>query len=114
MSGALMEKILPLLAAAGGRTFLLFTSHRALQAAARWLRSNSDYNLFVQQDAPRQVLLSRFAKTPRSLLLGAASFWEGVDVPGKALSRSVEHTSELQSRGHLVCRLLLEKKKRIH
>lgn len=88
-TGALMEKILPLLAAAGGRTFLLFTSHRALQAAARWLRSNSDYNLFVQQDAPRQVLLSRFAKTPRSLLLGAASFWEGVDVPGKALSMVV-------------------------
>ncbi|HLS05630.1 MAG TPA: ATP-dependent DNA helicase, partial [Wenzhouxiangella sp.] len=88
-TAALMEKILPLVAAAGGRTFLLFTSHRALQAAARWLRSNSDYNLFVQQDAPRQVLLSRFAKTPRSLLLGAASFWEGVDVPGKALSMVV-------------------------
>src|SRR5690625_6434947 len=41
--------------------------------------------------------------TPRVLLLAA--------VGGIALGRSEEHTSELQSRGHLVCRLLLEKKK---
>ncbi|MDZ7791360.1 MAG: ATP-dependent DNA helicase [Xanthomonadales bacterium] len=82
----LLEQTLPLLRAAGGRSFLLFTAHRALQRAAQWLRSNTDFNLLIQEDAPRHVLLERFRSTPNSLLLGAASFWEGVDVPGRALS----------------------------
>jgi ATP-dependent DNA helicase DinG len=83
---ALLEQVLPLLRAAGGRAFLLFTSHRALQRAANWLRSHSDFKLLIQEDAPRHVLLERFRTSPNSLLLGAASFWEGVDVPGRALS----------------------------
>ena len=82
----LLEKVLPLLHANSGRAFLLFTSHRALNQAAEWLRSHSDFNLLVQEEAPRQVLLERFLDTPRSILLGAASFWEGVDVPGSQLS----------------------------
>ena len=82
----LLEQILPLLRANGGRAFLLFTAHRALQQAAEWLRAHTDFHLHVQEEAPRQVLLQRFCETPRSLLLGAASFWEGVDVPGPALS----------------------------
>jgi ATP-dependent DNA helicase DinG len=82
----LLEQVLPLVRAAGGRGFLLFTAHRALQRAAQWLRSHTDFNLLIQEDAPRHVLLERFRTTPNSLLLGAASFWEGVDVPGRALS----------------------------
>lgn len=82
----LLEAILPVLRAADGRGFLLFTSHRALQRAAHWLRAHTDFNLLIQEDAPRHVLLDRFRSTPNSLLLGAASFWEGVDVPGRALS----------------------------
>ena len=83
---SLLGQVLPVLRAAGGRAFLLFTSHRALRRAAEWLRANSDFNLLVQEDAPRHVLLKRFRETPDSLLLGAASFWEGVDVPGRELS----------------------------
>ncbi len=83
---SLLENVLPVLRAAGGRAFLLFTSHRALRRAAEWLRANSDFKLLVQEDAPRPVLLRRFRETPGSLLLGAASFWEGVDVPGRELS----------------------------
>lgn len=83
---ALLEQVLPLLRANGGRAFLLFTAHRALGRAAEWLRARTDFNLLVQEDAPRQILLERFRQTPRSLLLGAASFWEGVDVPGRDLS----------------------------
>lgn len=83
---ALLEQTVPLLRAARGRAFLLFTSHRALRRAAEWLRSHTDFKLLVQEDAPRQVLLQRFRETPGSLLLGAASFWEGVDVPGRELS----------------------------
>lgn len=82
----LLERVQPVLRAAGGRAFLLFTSHRALQRAARWLRSHTDFRLLIQEEAPRHVLLERFRSQPNSLLLGAASFWEGVDVPGQALS----------------------------
>ena len=82
---ALMEKIHPLLVASEGRAFLLFTSHRALRQAAAWLRAHSDFNLHVQQEAGRATLLSRFLSEPKSVLLGAASFWEGVDVPGDQL-----------------------------
>ena len=83
---ALLEAALPVIRANGGRTFLLFTSHRALNRAADWMRANSDFNLLVQEQAPRPVLLERFISTPRSVLLGAASFWEGVDVPGRDLT----------------------------
>ncbi|QOC21891.1 ATP-dependent DNA helicase [Wenzhouxiangella sp. AB-CW3] len=82
----LLSQVLPVLRAAGGRAFLLFTSHRALRRAADWLRAHSDFQLLVQEDAPRPVLLRRFRESPGSLLLGAASFWEGVDVPGRELS----------------------------
>jgi len=70
----------------GGRAFLLFTSHRALQRGAQWMRTHSDFNLLVQEEAPRPILLEQFVQMPRTVLLGAASFWEGVDVPGKDLT----------------------------
>lgn len=83
---ALLEKVVPVLRAARGRAFVLFTAHRALRRAAEWLRAQTGFNLLVQEEAPRHVLLERFRTEPDSVLLGAASFWEGVDVPGAALS----------------------------
>lgn len=85
-TSALLAAVLPLLEANQGRAFLLFTSHRALACAADWLQARSDFNLLVQEQAPRPILLQRFVDTARSVLLGAASFWEGVDVPGRDLS----------------------------
>ncbi|MFZ9085327.1 MAG: ATP-dependent DNA helicase [Steroidobacteraceae bacterium] len=86
---AVLTLALPLIEAAGGRTFLLFTSHRALREAARLLRARAhfadDYELLVQGEAPRDVLLRRFRERPASVLLGSASFWEGVDVRGTGL-----------------------------
>ncbi|MEM1080940.1 MAG: ATP-dependent DNA helicase, partial [Pseudomonadota bacterium] len=82
----LLATVLPLLRASRGRAFLLFTSHRALQQAAGWLRAYTDFQLLVQEEAPRDALLAEFRARPGSLLLGAASFWEGVDVRGQALS----------------------------
>lgn len=82
----LLEAVRPLLQASRGQAFLLFTSHRALNRAAGWLRANTDFRLLIQEDAPRDVLLEEFRARPGSLLLGAASFWEGVDVRGEALS----------------------------
>ena len=69
-----------------GRAFLLFTSHRALREAAQWLESRIAYPLLVQGSAPRAELLERFRRLGNAVLLGTASFWEGVDVRGDALS----------------------------
>ncbi|MEO0421701.1 MAG: ATP-dependent DNA helicase [Pseudomonadota bacterium] len=77
---------LPLLAANPGGSFALFTSHRALEAARRWLDGRLDRLLLVQGDAPRSILLERFRADGRAVLLGTNSFWEGVDVRGPALS----------------------------
>ncbi len=75
----------PVLEASRGRAFLLFTSHRALKRAAELL-VDLPYPLFVQGTAPRAQLLERFRESGNGVLLGAASFWEGVDVRGEALS----------------------------
>jgi ATP-dependent DNA helicase DinG len=75
----------PVLDAARGRTFLLFTSHRALRRAAELL-ADAPFPLFVQGTAPRHQLLTQFRESGTGVLLGAASFWEGVDVAGEALS----------------------------
>ena len=74
-----------LLAITGGRAFLLFTSYRALQEAATKLK-DLPYPRMVQGDAPRATLIDRFRSTPSAVLFGTSSFWEGVDVPGDALS----------------------------
>ncbi|HEY5614313.1 MAG TPA: ATP-dependent DNA helicase, partial [Lysobacter sp.] len=82
---ALIEKLRPVLEASGGRAFVLFASHRALREAAELLRGGP-WPLFVQGEAPRSVLLERFRASGNGVLLGAASFREGVDVAGDALS----------------------------
>jgi ATP-dependent DNA helicase DinG len=80
-----IETVRPVLEASKGRAFLLFTSHRALRLAADLL-ADSPWPLFVQGTAPRHQLLSDFRDSGNGVLLGAASFWEGVDVAGEALS----------------------------
>ena len=82
----MIEAVLPVLEASKGRAFLLFTSHRALRVAAELLEGRVPYPLFVQGSAPRHQLLSGFRESGNGVLLGAASFWEGVDVAGEALS----------------------------
>lgn len=75
-----------LIDASGGGAFLLFTSHRALAAAARLLRAACpDLALLVQGESPREQLLREFRRREDAVLLGTASFWEGVDVKGRAL-----------------------------
>ena len=82
---AVVAALRPALAASRGRAFLLFTSHRALRRAAELL-ADCGYPLFVQGTRPRGVLLDAFRASGDGVLLGAASFWEGVDVKGEALS----------------------------
>src|SRR5690606_24391725 len=82
---AVVDALMPVLEASGGRAFLLFASHRALREAAELLR-DAPWPLFVQGSEPRHVLLQRFRESGNGVLLGTASFREGVDVAGDALS----------------------------
>ena len=77
-----------LIEAAGGGVFLLFTSHRDVREAAQVLRAlgaEGRWPLLVHGEAPRDVLLRRFREQGDAVLVGTSSFWEGVDVPGRAL-----------------------------
>ncbi|MCP3867871.1 MAG: ATP-dependent DNA helicase [Gammaproteobacteria bacterium] len=81
-----VEVAVPVLEASKGRAFLLFTSHRALREAAKLLEGEIDFPLLIQGSAPKGELLERFRELGNAVLLGTASFWEGVDVRGSALS----------------------------
>jgi ATP-dependent DNA helicase DinG len=82
---AACARIAELVALTRGRAFCLFTSHRALHGARAGL-ADLPYPLLVQGTEPRATLIERFRGTPGAVLLGTGSFWEGVDVPGDALS----------------------------
>ncbi|MEQ1662466.1 MAG: ATP-dependent DNA helicase [Thiobacillus sp.] len=88
---AVVDAALPVLEVSGGRAFILFTSLRALEKARGLLTEaftarGWEYPLLVQGDAPKNELLARFQQAGNAVLLGSQSFWEGVDVPGDALS----------------------------
>jgi ATP-dependent DNA helicase DinG len=88
---AVLDAALPMIEAAGGRTFLLCTTIRAVNRAAERLREefqkrNLPFPLMVQGEAGRTELLDRFRAAGNAVLIGSQSFWEGVDVRGEALS----------------------------
>ncbi len=86
---AMVSTSLALIEAARGGAFVLFTSHRALGEGAQILRElwgkSPPYRLYVQGEAPRERLLEDFRADGDGVLLGTASFWQGVDVKGAAL-----------------------------
>jgi ATP-dependent DNA helicase DinG len=76
--------------ALGGRTFVLTTTLRALQAIGEKMHDTFEaegdaIQVLVQGSAPKRQLLQQFLNQPRSVLVGSQSFWEGIDVPGDAL-----------------------------
>ncbi|MGE0443484.1 MAG: ATP-dependent DNA helicase, partial [Gemmatimonadales bacterium] len=73
--------------ASDGGMFALFTSHGALRRAASRLNGFLEprWPLLVQGQGSRDALLRRFREAGNAILLGTDSFWEGVDVPGRAL-----------------------------
>jgi ATP-dependent DNA helicase DinG len=88
---AVVEAAWPILAASGGRAFLLFTSLRAMNEAhrllqARMAETDTHYPLLLQGEKSRTDLLDEFRRLGNAVLLGSQSFWEGVDVAGDALS----------------------------
>lgn len=72
--------------ASQGRALLLFTSISAMQNAYSFLRDKLEMPMLLQGTAPKSSLLETFQQQTNSVLLAVASFWEGVDVPGEALS----------------------------
>jgi len=88
---AVLDLALPVIEAAGGKTFLLCTTLRAVKRAAERLRDEFEkrglpFPLFVQGDRGRTELLDQFRAAGNGVLIGSQSFWEGVDVRGDALS----------------------------
>jgi ATP-dependent DNA helicase DinG len=88
---AVVEAVLPVLAASRGRAFLLFTSLRAMREAhvllaEEFARAGHDFPLLLQGEGSRSELLERFRRLGNAVLVASQSFWEGVDVRGEALS----------------------------
>jgi len=82
----LIQQAIPVLQASKGRAFLLFTSYRALNEAAKLLQRKVEYPILIQGSLPKHQLLEKFRELGNAVLLGTSSFWEGVDVRGEALS----------------------------
>ena len=88
---AVIDAALPLIEAAGGGAFMLFTSLRAMRLAHERLRNELaerglDFPLLLQGEGPRSEMLVRFRDLGNAVLVASHSFWEGVDVRGDALS----------------------------
>lgn len=88
---AVVDAAWPLIRAAGGRTFVLCTTLRAVKRAGERIASlidaeGADFPLLVQGQATRSELLERFRRAGNAVLVGSQSFWEGIDVRGRALS----------------------------
>jgi ATP-dependent DNA helicase DinG len=81
---AAAEAVRALTEVTGGRAFVLCTSNRNMQALHRASR-DLPYRILLQGERPKARLLEAFREEP-SVLFATASFWEGVDVPGEALS----------------------------
>jgi ATP-dependent DNA helicase DinG len=83
---AMHEELAALINAAEGRTLALFTSWRAMRAAAEDLKSRVSWPILTQSDLPKPALIARFSSDEHSCLFATMGFWQGVDVPGTALS----------------------------
>lgn len=81
----MLESITPVIQASKGRTFLLFTSYAMLYQIVDRMEQQGKWDLLVQGRAPRAELIDQFKQGDQCVLLGTASFWEGVDVKGDAL-----------------------------
>jgi ATP-dependent DNA helicase DinG len=83
---AMHAELEALIRAAGGRTLALFTSWRAMTAAAEALSPRIPWRVLTQSDLPKPALLKAFTDDEQSCLFATMGFWQGVDVPGVACS----------------------------
>jgi len=85
-SAAAAREVIEILKRSRGRAFVLFTSYAMLRAVQQFVEMSLPYPILVQGTAPRSTLIDQFRSTPNAVLLATASFWQGVDVAGEALS----------------------------
>ncbi|MET0726923.1 MAG: ATP-dependent DNA helicase [Acidimicrobiales bacterium] len=83
---AMITELGELITAAGGRTLALFTSFRVLDEAAAVLQTRLTMPILTQRDMPKTRLLAEFGSDEPTCLFATMGFWQGVDVPGPALS----------------------------
>ena len=86
----------------GGRTLMLFTSYRNLKLVKSMAEQDlpGGMKLLVQGDMSRGGILESFRKSDRGIILGTASFWEGVDMPGSMLQAVIIDRLPFASPGH--------------
>jgi ATP-dependent DNA helicase DinG len=85
-ASGIAERITALLNITAGRALVLFTSRHNLNTVSRLVQDTIPYTVYRQGEAPRTVLLEKFKEDTHSVLLATGSFWQGIDVPGEALS----------------------------
>jgi ATP-dependent DNA helicase DinG len=83
---AMHDELAALITAAGGRTLALFTSWRAMEAAAKAMNERLEVPIFTQTDLPKPALIKAFTDDESACLFATMGFWQGVDVPGRSLS----------------------------
>lgn len=86
MPHSLVKLAKALIKAAKGRTFLLFTSYRVMHLVYEGLSTATEYPVFMQGQSSKRIILEQFIRHGNAVLMGTASFWEGVDVRGDTLS----------------------------
>lgn len=80
------ERMREILTETNGRAFLLFTSYRNMEKVSGELAGRLPYPTLKQGESPRSVILKKFRDGENLVLFATTSFWQGVDVPGEALS----------------------------
>lgn len=114
---AVMAATTPLLGLTQGGAFFLFTSYRALNRAADWLAKHKSAvrgrRLLTQGAMPRDALLRTFRAEGNAVLLATGTFWEGVDVPGSALSLVVIDKLPFASPGDPLLQARIEQLRRL-
>ncbi len=90
----------------GGRTMILFTSYRNMELCVEAAERDplEGIPLMVQGKMNRSSILERFRENPRAVILGTASFWEGVDLPGELLQSLIIDRIPFPSPGHPLTR----------
>ncbi|MBA3655276.1 MAG: ATP-dependent DNA helicase [Actinobacteria bacterium] len=86
---AMHAELIALIEAARGRTLALFTSWRAMHAAATEVAAKVSYRVLTQSDLPKPALLREFNDDESACLFATMGFWQGVDIPGESLSQVV-------------------------
>jgi ATP-dependent DNA helicase DinG len=85
-AAAVHDELTALITAAGGRTLALFTSYKAMDAAAEAVRARIAHPILTQRDLPKNALVRAFSEDEHTCLFATSGFFQGVDIPGRTLS----------------------------